>query len=216
MGNIFHFLTAHAYSVLFAAVAAEQIGLPVPATPFLLAAGALAAAGSVRPWLALPAAVIGSGVADLAWYLLGRWRGRRVLRVVCRIALEPHACVRRADALFARFGPSTLLIAKFVPPLGLVTPPLAGAVRMPAGRFLFFDVMGAALWAGVSIGLGILFSRQLGWLATRMERLGWWLAGILLGGLALYLLWKSAGGQRLFRRLGLARSRPKALKRKRG
>ncbi len=215
MGNMFHFLTAHAYSVLFAAVAAEQIGLPVPATPFLLAAGALAAAGKVNPWIALPAAVTGSWASDVLWYLLGRWRGRNVLRVVCRIALKPHTCLRRADDLFAHFGPSTLTIAKFVPPLGLVTPPLAGAVRMSAGRFLLFDGMGAALWAGVSIGLGMLFARQLGWLATRMERLGWWLAGILLGSLTVYLLWKSAVRRRLFRRLR-ARPRPKKLKRKRG
>ncbi len=214
MGNAFGFLTEHAYVALFAVVAAEQIGLPVPATPFLLAAGALVAAGKVNPWVALAAAVAGSWVSDFAWYLVGRWRGRNVMALVCRIALEPDSCVRRTDDLFGHYGPPSLMLAKFIPPLGLVTPPLAGAVHMAVGPFVLFDTAGAGLWAGMSIGLGVLFARQVGWLAVRMERLGWGLAAILLGGLGLYLVWKYAKRRRLLRGLRTERISPDALKRK--
>jgi membrane protein DedA with SNARE-associated domain len=65
------FLIRHGTTVLFAAVFLEQMGLPLPAAPWLLAAGALAAVGKLNWLLALTAATFGSIVADVIWFYLG-------------------------------------------------------------------------------------------------------------------------------------------------
>src|SRR5207245_2412891 len=105
---------------------AEQTGLPLPAVPFLLAAGALAGNGQLSLALVLAAAALGSLVSDSVWYWIGRVGGGRVLRWLCRIFLEPDSCVRRTQDAFGRYGARSLLLAKFVPGFNTAAPPLAG------------------------------------------------------------------------------------------
>src|SRR5437667_5124755 len=99
MNETLEFLVRHGTAVLFAAVFVEQIGVPLPAAPWLLAAGALAGTGKMNWWLALGAATTGSLVADLIWFYLGRHYGNRVLSLLCRLSLEPDSCVRRTENL---------------------------------------------------------------------------------------------------------------------
>jgi membrane protein DedA with SNARE-associated domain len=89
---------------VFLNVLTEQAGLPVPAVPGMVVAGALAADGRVSHWGVLGAAVAAAVAADSVWFTLGRWRGRRVLKLVCRIAISPDSCVSRMEGLFLRFG----------------------------------------------------------------------------------------------------------------
>lgn len=146
MNETIEFLLRHGYVVLFLFVFAEQIGLPLPAIPVLLAMGALAGAGEMSYGLALGVAVIASVASDLIWYCVGRVRGGSVLNLLCRIALEPDSCVRRTEETFARHGARSLLFAKFVPGLNTAAPPLAGLFRMKLRRFLAFDALGALLY----------------------------------------------------------------------
>ena len=129
------FLLRHRYALLFAAVLAEQVGLPVPAAPFLLAAGALAGMGKLDLAVALLVALLAAGLSDAFWFELGRARRDRVLRLLCRLSLEPDSCVRKTEEAFVRRGPNTLLVAKFVPGLNTVAPPLAGIIGMSRVRF---------------------------------------------------------------------------------
>src|SRR5436853_957572 len=161
MDAIIDVLVRHGYLVVFGWVLAEQIGLPLPAVPFLLAAGALAGDGRLSLALVLAAAGLASLVSDSVWYWIGRVGGGRVLRWLCRISLEPDSCVRRTEDAFGRYGSRSLLIAKFVPGLNTAAPPLAGIARMRFPRFALLTGLGGAIWAGVFIGLGWLFSRQL-------------------------------------------------------
>ena len=112
MHDTLQFLTEYGYLVLFGFVFAEQVGLPIPAVPTLLAVGALAGTGRINLLLALVIATVASLLADLIWYYLGRQRGSRVLALLCRLSLEPDSCVRRTENLFARHGTRSLLIAK--------------------------------------------------------------------------------------------------------
>jgi len=201
----------HGYLVLFAWVALEQGGLPIPAVPILLAAGALAGAGQMHLALILGTAVAASLVSDVGWYTLGRHRGPRILQMLCRISLEPDSCVRQTEDLFSRSSFVSLLIAKFVPGLSTVAPPLAGITRMPLARFLLFDGLGALLWAGVFAVLGILFSEQLEGVALLLATMGSWLLAILGGVLGAYLAWKFLARRRFLRRLRVARITPEAL-----
>jgi len=143
MEEIISFLLRHGYWVVFAFVLAEQIGLPLPATPVLLAMGALAGLGRLSFLHAFALSVVASLIGDCLWYWLGRKRGYSVLNLLCRIALEPDSCVRRTENVFSRFGAGALLFAKFVPGLSTAAPPLAGLFRMPLWRFLLSDTAGA-------------------------------------------------------------------------
>ncbi|HSC77428.1 MAG TPA: hypothetical protein VLB32_02595, partial [Candidatus Acidoferrales bacterium] len=105
------FLIRHGYTVIFLFVLAEQFGLPLPAIPLLLAAGALAGTGKLSLTLVVLSAVAASLLADSCWYELGRRKGIKVLQLLCRISLEPDSCVRRTEDVFVRHGARSLLVA---------------------------------------------------------------------------------------------------------
>jgi membrane protein DedA with SNARE-associated domain len=130
------FLVKHGYMVLFAAVLAEQIGLPVPATPFLLAAGALAGLRKFNFGEVLAVAAIASLISDCIWFYLGKRRGSSILGLLCRISLEPDSCVAKTKSVYARYGSKSLLFAKFVPGLTTIAPPMAGMLRLPFWKFM--------------------------------------------------------------------------------
>ena len=202
------FLIRHGYAVLFGWVLLEQMGLPIPAAPLLIAAGALARAGKMNLTFALALALIAVILADLFWYSLGRYRGGRILKLLCRISLEPDSCVRRTENLFVRHGVRSLLVAKFIPGLNTAAPSLAGVFHMPVRRFLIFDCVGGLLWVVTVTSLGLILGDQLERIALRW---GGWLVAVLAGGLAAYVLWKFIQRRRFLRQLRIARITPKEL-----
>lgn len=172
---------------VFINVLLEQGGLPIPAVPTMILAGALtAAAGESLMALGL-VAVLAAVLADTFWYYTGRRIGMRVLRVLCRISLSPDSCVRQTEAIFGRFGATSMLAAKFIPGFASVATALAGAVRMRYWKFLVFDAIGAALWVGVAVGLGYLFRGALEDVLATLDALGRWGLLLLLVALLLYV-----------------------------
>src|SRR5262249_38701957 len=161
MGHTTEFLIRHGYVVVFAWVLVEQLGIPVPALPLLLAAGASAGRGHLSFTMLLTLAVFASAVSDSIWYHVGRRKGSRVLNFLCRMSLEPDSCVRNTQNLFTRRGASSLLVAKFIPGLSTVSMPLAGIFRMNYLKFLAYELAGAMLWALTLLGVGYIFSEQL-------------------------------------------------------
>jgi membrane protein DedA with SNARE-associated domain len=206
------FLIRHGYVVLFFWVLAEQLGVPVPATPLLLAAGALAGQGRFMLSLAILLPIVASLIGDFVWYYIGKKRGAKVLNLLCRISLEPDSCVRRTENAFARNGARSLLFAKFVPGLNTMAPPLAGIFGMPLWRFLVCDGIGSLLYAGSFVALGFVFSDQLELVVRQVSRLGVSMALILGGGLAAYIAWKWMQRVRFIRKLRVARIGPLELK----
>jgi membrane protein DedA with SNARE-associated domain len=207
-------LVRHGYIVLLVVVFAEQIGLPVPSPPMLLAAGALAGTGRMSLPLALSLAIFAALLGDLIWYVLGRKRGIRVLQFLCRISLEPDSCVRNTEEIFARHGARSLLVAKFIPGLSTAAPPLAGVFHMKIGKFLSFDTLGSLLWVGVYTGLGYAFSDKLELLAEHGARFGTGLGFLMIAGLAGFVAWKFIKRRRFLRDLRLARITPAELREK--
>lgn len=214
MNETLGFLLRHGYSVLFVWVLAEQLGLPVPSVPLLLAAGALAGRGRLNLSLVAGLPIVAALMSDALWYELGRRRGVKVLQFLCRISLEPDSCVRRTENVFARHGARSLVVAKFVPGLNTAAPPLAGVFRMRLSRFLFFDALGVMVWVGAFVGLGYVFSDQLERVADHALTLGTWLLVLLFGALAGYIGWKYLHRRRFLRELRVARITPEELKRK--
>ncbi len=214
MGATIQFLLTYGYTVLFVCVLAEQVGLPIPAVPVLLGVGALAGTGRMSVWVALVIAVAASLPADLAWYELGRRRGIRVLGILCRVSLEPDSCVQRTETLFIRQGRRTLLIAKFLPGLSTIAPPLAGIVGIPRAQFLLLDCLSALIWSGAWVALGYLFTDAIERVAAEAARLGNWLGVVIGAALVCYILAKYIQRQRFLRSLRVARITPEELKRR--
>jgi membrane protein DedA with SNARE-associated domain len=214
MRETIQFLIEHGYTLLFAWVLAEQLGLPIPSMPLLLAAGALAGAGKFSFAFAVVLAVLASIIADLLWYDLGRRRGGKILGLLCRISLEPESCVRRTEDAFQNHSTRSLLIAKFVPGLNTAAPPMAGVTGMPWPRFLLLDSLGALFWAGGAVLVGYLFSGKLERLAFYFSRMGNAAVVLLVLLLAAYVLRKYLARRRFQRDLWMARISPDELKAK--
>jgi membrane protein DedA with SNARE-associated domain len=205
MNSTLEFLVRHGYVVLLAWVFVEQIGLPIPSVPLLLAAGALAGTGRMNFFAALFVSMFAAICADSMWYQLGRIKGIRILQLLCKISLEPDSCVRRTEGVFSRQGSRSLIFAKFLPGLGTVAPPLAGVFHMRPARFLMFDAMGTLLWAGSFLGVGFVFSGQIERIAERIATLGGGMGATLAAFFALYILYKFIGRQRFLRQLRISR-----------
>ena len=214
MHRTLEFLLHHGYILLLGWVFAEQVGLPLPSMPLLLAAGALAGTGHLSFFASLFYAMLAAVAADAIWYQLGRRKGIKILQLLCKISLEPDSCVRRTEGLFAKQGARSLLLAKFVPGLGTVASPLAGIFHMRPWRFFLFDAVGSLLWAGSFLGLGYVFSGQIERVAEHLAALGGWLLILLLGALAAYIAYKFAARQRFLRELRISRITADELKKK--
>ena len=185
--NLVDLLTRWDVVLVFFSVLLEQGGLPLPAAPILISAGALAQAGVMRPEHLLLTAFAASFIADQCWFLAGRRYGRRVLAGICRFSLSPDTCVRSTDDLITRHGPLTLLVAKFIPGVSAVAIPTAAAMGLSYRRFLLFDGLGCLIWGGAYIGAGMIFSREVNRVLASMSVIGGWSIVVLAGFFALYI-----------------------------
>jgi membrane protein DedA with SNARE-associated domain len=194
MTAIFQFVLNHGYSILFAAIFVHQIGLPIPGPLFLIAAGALVAAHKLDPAAALAFSVVACVLADWMWYEAARRGGEKVLHFIHRLTTKnPDFHDRRAKATFARYGPQLLLIAKFVPGLDAVLPPLAGTVQTVRWRFLALDAVGAGFYSCAYAGLGVYFSHDLARAAGYAARAGTFVASLALVMLCVYVVRRHRG-----------------------
>ena len=190
MNATIEFLQAYGPMLVFTSVLLEQAGVPVPCTPWLIASGALARLGHGSLVLPIALATVAASTGHLVWFGAGRRWGSRVLRLVCRVSLEPDTCVQRTENAFTRYGARALVIAPFIPGLTTLAPPLAGMSGMPLRRFVVLDLVGDFLWVTTFVGIG--------WLAGepffRLVHLAMAYAGSAVGAaaivLALYLLYK--------------------------
>ena len=201
-------LTRWGILLVFGSVLLEHGGLPIPAAPLLVGAGALAQEGLMRPELVLLAALFACLVADHFWFLTGRRHGRRLLAGVCRLSLSPDTCVRKTDDLISRHGAPLLLVAKFIPGVSAVAIPTAAAMGLPYRRFLLYDALGSLMWSGAYVGAGMIFSREVNTVIDVLAMAGGWSITVVLALLALYIGLKVAHRWRLRNLYHLVRITP--------
>jgi membrane protein DedA with SNARE-associated domain/rhodanese-related sulfurtransferase len=178
-----------AVGIVFANVFLQQIGLPVPAVPTLLLAGSLATGGGTLAQL-LQAAALASVFADWIWYGADKLFGYRVLSTLCKLSINPSSCVNQTEARFIRWGLSSLVVAKFIPGFSTVAPPIAGALRMNRIGFLAASAAGAALWAGLAIGIGWLCRDTVQTVILSIDHHAGEAVALLLLALTVWLAWK--------------------------
>src|SRR5580658_3827337 len=200
MGTLNAALAQHGYSILAAIVFLEAIGVPVPAAVALLIAGGAVAGGVLQAQYVLGIALLAMLAGDTLMFLLGRYTGWWLLGLLCRISLNPESCVLRAADSFYRHGRMLLVIAKFIPGINTMAPPLAGSMNMRFRPFIQLDLVGAVLYVGTCFGIGFLFSGALAELTRGYHAfgraLGWSIAALVLGYLG-FQIWLWAKTRRL-------------------
>ncbi|MEO9080401.1 MAG: VTT domain-containing protein [Rhodanobacter sp.] len=199
-------LIAH-YGLLlvFFNVLIQQAGVPVPAMPTLIVAGTLTISGQLPLVGVILLAVLACLLGDLLWYFAGRRFGGGVMRTICRISLSPDSCVKQSEMRFQRWRGGVLLIAKFVPGLSTVAPPLVGAMGLRVSTFLLLDGLGSLLWVGVAVVLGRVFATEVDQLLSLLTNAGTLALELLPVLLALYIVAKWWQRHRLLASLRMAR-----------
>jgi membrane protein DedA with SNARE-associated domain len=204
-------LVKYGYLLIFLWVFAEQIGLPLPAFPLLLSAGALAGQHKISLALVLLTCVVAALIADNFWYKLGQSRGASVLNFLCRMSLEPDSCVQTTRGSLDRRGPQTLLYSKFVPGLNTVAAPIAGMSRVPYSRFLFYDLMGSIIWASSSLMVGFIFSEQVDAILNRSRQVGQFVGIVAVVAIIAWIVWKYVQRRRFLKSILIGRITPQEL-----
>jgi membrane protein DedA with SNARE-associated domain/rhodanese-related sulfurtransferase len=195
--------------LVFANVLAASLGLPIPAMPTLVLFGAMAALNpaSIGSQLVpvLIISVFATLIGDSAWFFAGRLFGGNTLKTLCRLSLSRDTCVKKTERFFGRWGVRMLAVAKFVPGLSIVSIPMAGAMGVTYRAFLANDSIGATLWAGSGLVLGVLFSQQIDMLFAGANRLGRNTAVVVAALLLLYAAYRWTRRRALLRKLAAAR-----------
>jgi membrane protein DedA with SNARE-associated domain len=202
MLNISSDIARYGLFVVFISVSLAEVGIPLPAFPMLVTAGAIMTNGRYQVVELIAAGVSGTLIADLCLYWSGTRYGERVLGFLCKMSLSPNFCVGQVETLFLRFGKWSLLYAKFFPGLSAISVAMAGITRMPAGAFLLLNGIGALLHVILAVLAGWLFRDTVIGILDEMSVIGEF--GLLSVGIVacLYLL------ARWWRRRAFIRQRP--------
>ncbi|WP_321846007.1 DedA family protein/thiosulfate sulfurtransferase GlpE [Paraburkholderia bannensis] len=196
-------------ALVFLNVLAGALGLPVPAMPALVLFGAMAAMhpGSIGQQVApvLGLSVIAMLIGDSVWFMAGRLYGGNTLKTLCKLSLSRDTCVKKTERFFGRWGVRVLAIAKFVPGLSLVSVPLAGAMGTPYRQFVGFDGIGAALWSGTGLLIGVLFAPQIDMMLAGASRLGRFALVVVVVLLLVYAAYRWQRRRQLIKKLANAR-----------
>jgi membrane protein DedA with SNARE-associated domain/rhodanese-related sulfurtransferase len=200
-----HWVASLGPPLLFLLVLLQQAGVPYPITPVLIVAGAASVHGHLPAAAVIGLAVAAALIADLGWYTAGRRLGGRALKALCALSLSPDSCVADTERWFGRFGTRVLVIAKFVPGLGLVSTAMAGVARADLDGFLVYDLIGNALWVTVAVYSGVLFHDAVGDVLSVLAELGYWGVALLAAALAVFIVVKLWQRYALLRELRLSR-----------
>ncbi|CAJ94938.1 Rhodanese-related sulfurtransferase [Cupriavidus necator] len=201
VGELQALLENHGLMLVFLNVLVEQAGLPVPAYPMLFVAGALGMQETGPSIGAVLAAVIFAClIADTGWYFAGRRLGQPMLRTICRVSISQDSCIRQTQSLYLRVGPRSLVIAKLLPGAGALSTAMAGMTGTPLPVFLFYDAIGALVWAGSALLIGVVFSDFIDAILEAFSAYGHMAVVGLLVAFALFLAWRWWRRFRLLRR----------------
>jgi len=204
-------LLKYGISLIFVVVLLEQLGFPIPALPFLLLGGALAAGGKLPLLNIFVVAAVAAFIGDFLWYLVGRKKGRGILKLLCRISLNPDSCVRKTEESFLEHGVNSLMYAKFVPGLNTIAPPMAGTVRTSYPAFLWRDLIGILLYLAVCILPGYFFQKDVFNIDSWVESAGRYFFYLLIAAVVVYVLYKYIVLKKIQRELYEARITPQEL-----
>jgi membrane-associated protein len=149
------------YILLVAIVFAETgllVGCFLPGDSLLITAGLLAGAGKLDIWwlniLVIAAAIVG----DSTGYAIGVRLGPRIFTREKSLLFNPKH-VERTRRFYEKYGPKTIVIARFVPIIRTFAPVLAGVGAMRYRRFVTYNVVGGIGWVASMTGAGYVLGQ---------------------------------------------------------
>jgi len=151
------------YVVLFAIVFAETgllVGFFLPGDSLLITAGLVAAAGGLNIWWLDAILIVAAVTGDSVGYAIGARLGPRLFTRPKSLVFNPRH-VERTRTFYARHGPKTIVIARFVPIIRTFAPVVAGVGAMAYRRFLFYNVAGGVGWVISMTWAGYLLGRAI-------------------------------------------------------
>ena len=177
-------------AAVFVNVLLTRLGVPVPSAPLLVFAGSMVASGRLSFAHVLLAAVCAALLGDSVWFSAGRIFGRRLVAALSRRSYAVDTGMRTTGELFERHGPPIVAVSKFVPGLGLVTPPLMGTTQIAVFAFFFWDATGIIAWASFWLLGGALFERQLHRAVLALQSHGATMIDLLVALALLYCIYR--------------------------
>lgn len=211
MEALIHVIEAYGLWVVFFCVLLDQGGLPFPSYAPMIVTAALAVEADQSLLPILIVAIIATLVADLLWFAGGRRFGALLMRLMCKLSLSPDSCVGMTRRAYDRWGAPSLIFAKYVPGFAAVATTLAGQSGTTFKRFMFYDVIGAALWAGGAIALGAIFHQAVDAVLAELDLLGRYAVMMLIAALLLFIAVKWWHRHRFLVRIRMARISPSDL-----
>jgi membrane-associated protein len=163
------------------------IGLPMPASLMLMAAGSFVEQGELSSWRVMGMAIGASIAGDNIGYAIGRWGGHRLIRRVSGW-IGGESKLRQAENWTRRWGGTGVFLTRWLlTPLGPVVNLTSGIAEYPWPRFLLFDIAGEILWVVLYVMLGKIFSNRVQATSEVLGDLTWVLVGLFI---AVVLGWK--------------------------
>jgi len=205
MDTLLQLIATYGLLVVFVSVFLDQGGIPIPAYPPIIVTTAIAVDAGHSWWPVLAVSALAAVLADGLWFLGGRRLGAKLVQLMCRLSLSPDSCVRTTRGIYARWGAASLTVAKFFPGFAAVATTLAGETGTSTRRFLLFDSIGALLWSGVAVALGVVFHRAVDRVLAQLEQLGHYAIPVLLVLVVAFVVWKWLRRRRFLQQLRMAR-----------
>jgi membrane-associated protein len=144
------------------------IGFFLPGDTLLFGAGILAAQGVFNLPLLISVIVASAIIGDNVGYSIGRRFGPRLFKKQDG-AIFKQEYLQRAEAFYEKHGGKTIIMARFVPIVRTFAPMVAGASKMPRGKFLTYNIVGGLLW-GVTLPLvGYYIGSKIPWIEHYIE-----------------------------------------------
>jgi membrane protein DedA with SNARE-associated domain len=173
----------YGYWAVFAGIAIENTGIPIPGETITIIGGFLAGSGELNYWLVLLTAIAGAITGDNFGYWLGRIGGWPFLLKLSRFFSLPDEKVEKAKSKFLENAAKAVFFGRFVTLLRIFAGPIAGIVEMPYAKFLFYNFMGAAVWGTIVVTLAYFVGMiiPLTQLISLIAQFGFVLLFILMG-----------------------------------
>jgi membrane protein DedA with SNARE-associated domain len=142
-----HLLTQYGLILLFAAVAMESAGVPVPGETALITAAVLAKLGHFSLWSVIVVAATAAIIGDNIGYWIGREGGRRLLERWSFVERYAERTLPPAERFFEKHGAKTIFFGRFIAVLRVAAAWLAGVSKMPWWKFFLWNAAGGIVWA---------------------------------------------------------------------
>ena len=205
MDTLLYLIATYGLLVVAVSVFLDQGGVPVPAYPPIIVTTSMALQAGESVWPILIVSTLAAVIADWLWFIGGRRLGAKLVRLMCKLSLSPDSCVLRTRGVYGRWGPASLMVAKFVPGFAAVATTLAGETGVSTRRFLMFDTVGALLWSGLAVLLGVLFKDVVESVLMQLDELGRYGLMLVLVLILGFILWKWFNRHRVLQQLRMAR-----------